>query len=166
MATPRRRQRAQTNTGSIAARIRCFVARVGLRLGALGKRSRRSRSFDNRWQAEAWIEKRHSQTEELILPVVDQRHDDDRPWWLEHDGPKARRSRAPVAATTFQGYRNNIEWPLIPTRGHKRLVQRTVSDLDAFANRKLADEPLDGQPDPRDALFGAGHRCPAGPTHP
>jgi integrase len=46
--------------------------------------------------------------------------------------------RAPLAATTLQGYRINVERHLIPALGHKRVGQLTVRDLDASASGKLA----------------------------
>lgn len=120
MAT-RRRQRARKGTGSIAPRGGRFVARVDLGVGADGKRIRRTRSFDTRREAQAWIEQQRSQTEaQLAL----------RGFVLE---------RAPLAATTLQGHRINVERHLIPALGQKRVGQLTVGDLDAFASRKLAD---------------------------
>jgi integrase len=138
MATARR-HRARKGTGSIAPRGRRFVARVDLGLGADGRRIRRTRSFDTRREAQAWIEQQRSQTEDLILPVADQRLDEYLRWWLEHEAPKGKPGRAPLAATTLQGYRINVERHLIPALGRKRVGQLTVSDLDAFASRKLLD---------------------------
>jgi len=76
--------------------------------------------------------------EKLILPVADQRLDEYLRWWLEHKAPKGNPGRAPLAATTLQGYRINLERHLIPALGQKRVGQLTVIGLDAFANRKLA----------------------------
>ncbi|MFA9430959.1 tyrosine-type recombinase/integrase [Egicoccus sp. AB-alg2] len=139
MATNRRRQRARRGSGSITPRGQRFFARVDLGLDADGKRIRRNRSFDTRREAQAWIDQQRSHSEELILPVADQRLDEYLRWWLEHEAPKGKPGRAPLAATTLQGYRINIERHLIPALGQKRVGQLTVSDLDAFANRKLAE---------------------------
>jgi hypothetical protein len=72
------------------------------------------------------------------LPVADQRLDEYLRWWLEHEAPKGKPGRAPLATTTLQGYRINVERHLIPALGHKRVGQLKISDLDAFASRKLA----------------------------
>lgn len=60
-------------------------------------------------------------------------------WWLEHEAPKGKPGRAPLAATTLQGYRINVERHLVPALGQKRVGQLTVSGLDTFASRKLAE---------------------------
>jgi integrase len=139
VATTRRRQRARRGSGSITPRGQRFFARVDLGLDADGKRIRRNRSFDTRREAQAWIDQQRSHSEELILPVADQRLDEYLRWWLEHEAPKGKPGRAPLAATTLQGYRINVERHLIPALGQKRVGQLTVSDLDVFANRKLAE---------------------------
>jgi integrase len=134
-----RRQRARRGSGSITPRGQRFFARVDLGVDADGKRIRRNRSFDTRREAQAWIEQQHSHSEELILPVADQRLDEYLRWWLEHEAPKGKPGRAPLATTTLQGYRINVERHLIPALGHKRVGQLTVSDLDAFASGKLTE---------------------------
>jgi integrase len=139
VATTRGRQRARRGSGSITPRGQRFFARVDLGLDADGKRIRRNRSFDTRREAQAWIDQQRSHSDELILPVADQRLDEYLRWWLEHEAPKGKPGRAPLAATTLQGYRINVERHLIPALGQKRVGQLTISDLDAFANRKLAD---------------------------
>jgi integrase len=139
MAKIGRRHRARKGTGSITPRGQRFMARVDLGLDADGKRIRRNRTFDTRREAQAWIETQRSRTEELILPVADQRLDEYLRWWLQHEAPKGKPGRAPLAATTLQGYRINIERHLVPVLGQKRVGQLTVSDLDAFASRKLAE---------------------------
>ena len=133
-----RRQRARKGSGSILPRGARFVARLDLGIGADGQRIRRSKSFATRREAQAWLEQQHSHSEDLILPVADQRLDEYLRWWLEHEAPKGKPGRAPLATTTLQGYRINVERHLIPALGHKRVGQLTVSDLDAFASRKLA----------------------------
>jgi integrase len=134
----RRRQRARRGSGSITPRGQRFFARVDLGIDADGKRIRRNRSFDTRREAQAWIEQQHSHSEELILPVADQRLDEYLRWWLEHEAPKGKPGRAPLATTTLQGYRINVERHLIPALGHRRVGQLRISDLDAFASCKLA----------------------------
>jgi hypothetical protein len=153
VATTRRRQRARKGTGSIAPRGRRFVARVDLGLGADGKRIRRTRSFDTRREAQVWIEQQRSDSDELILPVADQRLDEYLRWWLEHEAAEGKPGRAPLAATTLQGYRINVERHLIPALGQKRLRsahrQRPRRVREPQARRGL--RPLDGQQDERDA---------------
>ncbi len=139
MATTRGRQRARRGSGSITPRGQRFFARVDLGLDAEGKRIRRNRSFDTRREAQAWIDQQRSHSDELILPVADQRLDEYLRWWLKHEAPKGKPGRAPLAATTLQGYSINVERHLIPALGQKRVGQLTISDLDAFANRKLAE---------------------------
>jgi integrase len=134
-----RRQRARKGTGSILPRGARFVARLDLGVGADGKRIRRSKAFATRRDAQAWIDAQRADAEDLILPAADQRVDDFLRWWLEHEAPKGKPGRAPLAATTLQGYRINVERHLIPAFGHKRVGQLTVSDLDAFASQKLLD---------------------------
>jgi integrase len=134
-----RRQRARKGTESILPRGTRFVARLDLGVGADGERIRRSKAFATRRDAQAWIDAQRADAEDLILPAADQRVDDFLRWWLEHEAPKGKPGRAPLAATTLQGYRINVERHLIPALGHKRVGQLTVSDLDAFASRKLAE---------------------------
>jgi hypothetical protein len=130
-------QRARRGSGSITPRGHRFFARVDLGLDADGRRIRRNRTFSTKSEAQAWIEQQHSHSEELILPVADQRLDEYLRWWLEHEAPKGKPGRAPLATTTLQGYRINVERHLIPALGHKRVGQLRISDLDAFASRKL-----------------------------
>jgi hypothetical protein len=64
---------------------------------------------------------------------------------------KGKPGRAPLAATTLQGYRINVERHLVPALGQKGVGQLTVSDLDTFASRNRphftpVDRPVDGQP--------------------
>ena len=139
MATTRRRHRARRGSGSITPRGQRFFARVDLGVDIEGRRIRRNRSFDTRREAQAWIDTQRSHSEELLLPVADQRLDEYLRWWLEHEAPKGKPGRAPLAATTLQGYRINVERHLIPAFGQKRVGQLTVSDLDAFATQKLRD---------------------------
>lgn len=106
---------------------------------ATGERIRRNRSFDTRREAQAWIDQQRAHSTELILPVADQRLDEYLRWWVENKAAKGKPGRAPLAATTLQGYRINVERHLIPALGTKRVGQLTVSDLDAFASRKLGE---------------------------
>lgn len=139
MATTARKQRSRKGTGSITPRGRRFLARVDLGLDAAGERIRRNRSFGTRREAQAWIDQQRTNSAELILPVADQRLDEYLLWWLENEAPKGKPGRAPLAATTLQGYRINVERHLIPALGNKRVGQLTVSDLDLFASRKLGE---------------------------
>jgi hypothetical protein len=97
-----RRQGARKGSGSILPRGARFVARLDLGLDPDGKRSRRSRSFASLREAQAWIDQQRSHSEELILPVADQRLDEYLSWWLEHEAPKVEPGRAPLASTTLQ----------------------------------------------------------------
>jgi hypothetical protein len=108
MATTGRR-RARRGTGSITPRGKRFIARVDLGLDADGKRIRRNRTFSTKREAQAWIEQQHSHSEDLILPVADQRLDEYDPpwvWWLEHEAPKGRTGRAPLAWLKHRGTSN------------------------------------------------------------
>jgi integrase len=133
------RRRARKGSGSILPRGARFIARLDLGVGSNGKRIRRSKSFATRRDAQAWIDHQRSLSEELILPVADQRLDEYLRWWLEHEAPKGKPGRAPLAATTLQGYRINVERHLIPALGQKRVGQLRVSDLDTFASCKLPE---------------------------
>ena len=139
MSGASRGRRARRGSGSITPRGRRFLARVDLGIGPDGERLRFNKTFDTRAEAQRWIEHQHAREDELIKPVADQRLDEYLRWWLEHEAPKGKPGRAPLAATTLQGYRINVEKHLIPALGHRRVGQLTVSDLDAFASRKLAE---------------------------
>ena len=76
MATTRNRQRARRGSGSITPRGRRYFARVDLGVDVDGRRIRRNRSFDTRREAQAWIDTQRSHSEELLLPVADQRLDE------------------------------------------------------------------------------------------
>lgn len=130
--------RARRGSGSVYARGQRFAAQIDLGSAADGSRIRRQASFATRAEAQDWLADQRSRGEELRQPVADQRLDEYLRWWLEHEAPKGKPGRAPLAATTLQGYRINVERHLIPALGHKRVGQLTVSDLDAFASRKLA----------------------------
>jgi integrase len=103
-----------------------------------GRRLRRSRTFDRRAQAEAWIATQQLEHSQLTHPVTEDRVADYLRWWLEHEAPKGKPGRAPLAATTLQGYRINVERHLIPELGHRKVGQLTVRELDDLASRKLA----------------------------
>jgi len=133
-----RRGRSRKGTGSITPRGQRFLARVDLGIGPDGERLRYGQSFDTRTEAQRWIEAQHARQDEPVKPVADQRLDAYLRWWLEHEAPKGKPGRAPLAATTLQGYRINVERHLIPALGHKKIGQLTVRDLDAFASRELA----------------------------
>ena len=135
----KRRPRARKGSGSMLPRGSSFVARLDLGVGGDGQRIRRSKAFATRRDAQAWIDSQRSNAEELLLPVAHQRLDEYLHWWLEHEAPNGKPGRAPLAETTLQSYRINVERHLIPVLGHQRVGQLTVSDLDAFASRKLLD---------------------------
>jgi integrase len=139
VASGSKRGRARRGTGSIVVRGKRFLARVDLGVGPDGARLRYGQTFDTRADAQRWIEEQHARQGELTRPVANQRLDEYLRWWLEHEAPKGKPGRAPLAATTLQSYRVNIEKHLIPALGHKRVGQLTVSDLDAFAGRKLIE---------------------------
>lgn len=115
------------------------MARVDLGIGADGRRIRRTKSFETVDKAQAWLSEQQSQRGELVRPVPNMRLDEYLRWWLEHEPPKGKPGRRPLATTTLEGYRVNIEKHLIPALGRKRVGQLTVSDLDSFASQKLLD---------------------------
>lgn len=131
--------RARRGSGSVYARGRRFAAQIDLGSAADGSRIRRQASSATRAEAQDWLDDQRSRSQELTQPVGDQRLDEYLRWWLEHEASKGKPGRAPLAATTLQGYRINVEKHLVPALGHKRVGQLTVSDLDAFASRKLLE---------------------------
>ncbi len=86
-------------------------------------------------------------------------------WWLEHEAPKGKPGRAPLAATTLKSYRSNIETHLIPALGNRKVADLTVTEPDRFANARCRrDWPDHREPLPRDVAFGTvdgGARGPA-----
>ncbi len=114
MAGSSRRGRARRGTGSIIVRGKRFPARVDLGVGADGERIRFGRRFDSRAEAQRWIDQQRERQSELVKPVANQRLDDYLRWWLASEAPKGKPGRPPLAATTLQGYRVNVEKHLIP----------------------------------------------------
>ncbi len=139
MAASSRRGRARRGTGSIIVRGKRFLARVDLGVGPDGERIRYGKTFDTRADAQRWIEEQRQRQSELIKPVASQRLDEYLRWWLASEAPKGKPGRAPLAATTLQGYRINVERHLIPALGSTKVGQLSVTDLDAFAGQKLAE---------------------------
>jgi integrase len=130
--------RARRGTGSMTARGGRFQAQVSLGVDANGRRIRRSKTFDSREHAQAWIAKQHAEHDQLTDPVSDERLADYLRWWLAAEAPKGKPGRRPLARTTLVNYRVVIEHHLIPELGHRKIGALTVGELDAFASRKLA----------------------------
>lgn len=140
MATStKRRGRARKGTGSVTPRGERFLAQVDLGWRPDGRRDRRAKTFDTREQADAWLLDIRARADELTKSVADQQLSTYLRWWLEHEAPKGKPGRAPLAHTTLEGYRSNVERHLIPALGHKRVGELTAADLDAFASRKLQE---------------------------
>ena len=139
MATRKRRGRARRGTGSVVQRDDRFKAQIDLGLRPDGTRNRRSRTFSSRKDAEEWLADMRRRTEELTSGAADQRLADYLRWWIEHEAPKGKPGRAPLAATTISGYRSNIERHIIPALGHRKVGELTVAELDRFANAKLKE---------------------------
>jgi integrase len=111
---------------------------VSLGTDASGRRVRRSRTFDSRTQAEAWIATQQLEHRQLTNPVTEDRLADYLRWWLAVEAPKGKPGRRPLARTTLAHYRVIVEHHLIPELGHRKVGQLTVRELDDFASRKLA----------------------------
>ena len=60
-------------------------------------------------------------------------------WWIEHEAPKGKPGRPPLADTTLRGYRSNIENHIIPALGNRKVGELTVAELDRFVNTKLKE---------------------------
>jgi hypothetical protein len=102
-----------------------------------GRRIRRSKTFDSRTQAEAWIATQQLEHRQLTNPVTDERLAD----YLRWCSPSKRRRASPAAGRS-PGPRwrttGSSSTPLIPELGHREVGQLTVRELDAFASRTLA----------------------------
>jgi integrase len=133
-----RRVRARRGTGTITPRNGRLQVQVSLGTDASGRRIRRSRTFDSRTQAEAWIARQQLEHRQLANPVTDDRLEDYLRWWLAVEAPKGKPGRRPLARTTLAHYRVVVERHLIPELGHRKVGQLTVRELDALASRKLA----------------------------
>jgi integrase len=132
------RVRARRGSGSVRVRNGRLLAQVSLGIDASGRRIRRSRTFDNRAQAETWIATQQLEHGQLTNPVTDERLADYLRWWLAVEAPKGKPGRRPLARTTMAHYRVAVEQHLIPELGNRKVGQLTVRELDAFASRKLA----------------------------
>jgi integrase len=132
------RIRGRRGTGSIRVRNGRLLAQVSLGTDPSGRRIRRSRTFDSRTRAEAWIATQQLEHRQLTNPVTDDRLDDYLRWWLSVEAPKGKPGRPPLARTTLAHYRVVIEQHLIPELGHRKVGQLTIRELDDFASRKLA----------------------------
>lgn len=139
MASRRRRGRARQGTGTMVVRGRRFMAQIDLGTRHDGSRDRRTRSFSTREEAEAWLLDVRRRADELTAGVADQTLASYLRWWIEHEAPKGKPGRAPLATTTVRGYRSNIELHLIPALGHRKVGDLTVAELDRFANAKLKE---------------------------
>jgi integrase len=133
------RVRARRGTGTVRVRNGRLLAQVSLGVDADGRRVRRSRTFDSRPQAEAWIATQQLEHRQLANPVTDDRLEDYLRWWLAVEAPKGKPGRRPLARTTLSHYRVVVEHHLIPELGHRKVGALTVRELDAFASRKLTD---------------------------
>jgi integrase len=132
-------RRARRGTGGIYQRGQRFVAQVDLGTRYDGKRDRRTASFSSRGEAEAWLLEQRTKADPSDGPVKDQLLADYLLWWLANEAPKGKPGRPPLAATTLQAYRINVEKHLVPALGSKRVADLTVTDLDNFASAKLAE---------------------------
>jgi integrase len=132
------RVRARRGSGSIRVRDGRLLAQVSLGTSTSGRRIRRSRTFDSRTQAEAWIATQQLEHRQLANPVTEDLLSDYLRWWLAVEAPKGKPGRRPLARTTLAHYRVVIEHHLIPELGHRKVGQLRVRELDAFASRKLA----------------------------
>jgi len=132
------RTRARRGSGSIRVRNGRLLAQVSLGIDASGRRVRRSRTFDSRKHAEAWIATQQLEYRQLTNPVTDDRLADYLRWWLAVEAPKGKPGRRPLARTTLANYRVVVEHHLVPELGHRKVGQLTVRELDAFASSKLA----------------------------
>ncbi len=133
------RQRARKGTGSIVERDRRFRGQIDLGVGPDGSRQRRSRTFDTRDQAEQWLLGMRVRADELTGGVADQTLATYLRWWIEHEAPKGKPGRAPLAESTVHGYCSNIELHIIPALGTRKVGELTVAELDRFANAKLQE---------------------------
>jgi integrase len=132
------RVRARRGSGSVRIRNGRLLAQVSLGTDPRGRRVRRSRTFDSRTQAEAWIATQQLEHRQLTNPITDERLADYLRWWLTVEAPKGKPGRRPLARTTLAHYRVVVEHHLIPELGNRKVRQLTVRELDAFASRKLA----------------------------
>jgi integrase len=131
-------RRARRGKGAIAARGGRLQAQVSLGRLPDGRRLRRSKTFDSRTRAEAWIATQPLEPRQLTNPVTDDRLADYLRWWLAVEAPKGKPGRPPLARTTLAHYQVVVEHHLIPALGPRKVGQLTVRELDDFASRKLA----------------------------
>jgi integrase len=103
-----------------------------------GRRLRRSKTFDSRTEAEAWIATQQLEYRQLTNPVAEDRLADYLRWWLAVEAPKGKPGRRPLARTTLAHYQVVVELHLIPELEHRKVGELTVRELDDFASRKLA----------------------------
>jgi integrase len=132
------RVRARRGSGSVRVRNGRLLAQVSLGTDASGRRIRRSRTFDSRAHAEAWIATQQLEHRQLASPVTDEPLAHYLRWWLTVEAPKGKPGRRPLARTTLAHYRVVVEHHLISELGHRKVGQLTVRELDDFASRKLA----------------------------
>jgi hypothetical protein len=150
------RVRARRGSGSIRVRNGRLLAQVSLGTDPSGRRIRRSRTFDSRMQAEAWIATQRLEHRQLTNPVADDHLEDYLRWWLAVEAPKGKPGRRPLARTTLAHYRVVIEHHLIPELGHRRVGQLTVRELDDFASSPPATPP----PPSTGYVRHCARRCP------
>ena len=139
MANRKRRGRARQGTGTVVSRNGRFMAQADLGARPDGSRDRRTRSFASREEAEEWLIDLRRRAEELTAGVANQTLATYLRWWIEHEAPKGKPGRPPLADTTLRGYRSNIENHIIPALGNRKVGELTVAELDRFANAKLKE---------------------------
>lgn len=139
MAGRKRSGRSRRGTGTVVQRGDRVMAQIDLGTRTDGMRDRRSKSFDTRDEAEAWLLDVRSRAQELTGGVAEQPLAEYLRWWIEAEAPKGKPGRPPLAATTLRGYRSNIERHIIPALGKRKVGELTVAELDRFANAKLKE---------------------------
>lgn len=135
------RLRARRGSGSVRVRNGRLLAQISLNTDLntdpSGRRIRRSKTFDSRTQAEAWIATQQLETASSRT----------RSWRTASPttcgggSPSKHRRASPavgLARTTLAHYRVVVERHLIPELGHRKVGALTVRELDAFASLKLA----------------------------
>jgi hypothetical protein len=128
------RVRARRGSGSIRVRNGRLLAQVSLGADPGGRRVRRSRTFDSRPQAEAWIATQQLEHRQLANPVMDDRLDDYLRWWLAVEAPKRKPGRRPLARTTLA----TTGWSSSTTSSPSSGTARSVSSPSASSTRSRA----------------------------
>jgi hypothetical protein len=129
------RVRARRGSGSVRVRNGRVLAQVSLGTDSSGRRIRRSKTFEDRTQAEAWIATQQLEHRQLTNPVTDDRLADYLRWRLAVEAPKGKPGRPPLARTTLAHYQVVVEHHLIPELGHRKVGQLTVARAYGLADR-------------------------------